>query len=99
MRTTHTLALFAGAFFLLAPVANAQEKDLLHPAYSSIMLGAYTPENTVLDSGFAFESVLQAVLQPQGDRSDVGDVDLHHLGVGPQMPVASDVPGCADPVH
>jgi len=73
MKTTRTLALFAGAFFLLATVANAQEKDLLRPAYSSIMLGAYTPENTNLNSEFAFFLVQGFMFNPYvGCQAELG---------------------------
>lgn len=54
MKSTRFFAFVAGAFFLLAPVAQAQQKDLFRPAYSSIMLGAFFPENTTLNSEFAF---------------------------------------------
>jgi len=73
MKITRTLALFAGAFFLLTPVAQAQQKDLLRPAYSSIMLGAYIPVNTALNSEFAFFLVQGFMVNPYvGLQAELG---------------------------
>jgi len=49
MKTTLTMALVAVAFFLVAPAANAEEKDLFHPSFSSIMIGFNFPENEDFD--------------------------------------------------
>jgi len=73
MKPIRTLAFFAGAFFLLAPVAQAQQKDLSRQAYSSIMLGAYTPENTALNSEFAFFLVQGFMVNPYvGFQAELG---------------------------
>lgn len=54
MISTRMFALVAGAALLLVPAAQAEQKDPFRPASSSIMLGAFFPENTALNSEFAF---------------------------------------------
>jgi len=54
MKSIRASAFFAGAFFLLAPVAHAQQESRSRLSYSSIMLGAYLPENAALNSEFSF---------------------------------------------
>ena len=51
MNTTRTLALVAAAFFLLAPVAYAEQEKLFHPQFSSIMVGANLPANEDFEGG------------------------------------------------
>ena len=51
MSTTRTLALVAAAFFLLAPVAHAEQEDLFRPLFSSIMVGASLPANEDFEGG------------------------------------------------
>lgn len=73
MKTIYASAFFAGTFLLLAPVAQAQQKDPSRPGYASIMLGAYTPGNTSLNSEFAFFLVQGFMVNPYvGLQAELG---------------------------
>jgi hypothetical protein len=45
MNTTRLFPAAAAAFFLLAPIVHAEEKDLFHPQFSAIMVGYNHPKD------------------------------------------------------
>ena len=64
MRTTHAPALVAAGFLLLAPVAHAAEKDLFHPGFASVMVGAYFPKSPDLNDGVALLLAMGLMVNP-----------------------------------
>ena len=100
MKPIGVLALCAGAFLLLAPVAQAQQKDPSRPAYFSIMIGESVPENTDLKSGFAFYFVQGFMVNPYfGIQAELGgfsisdsnDIVTMSEGVGVSLKLAIPV--------
>ena len=78
MKTTRFFALFAAAFLLLAPSAQAQQAAPFLPGYFSLSGGVYVPEGTDLDdnnadTGFAGFLNFGYMMNPFfGFQTDVG---------------------------